>query len=252
MKRIRWALFAYVLAACPAGAQSISGTVQTADDCSPIFTPGSREDFRMNWPASPASDVRIVAMGDSTTAGTPAFKSPREAPPNGSGDETSQYAYWLMKTHPDWDVINQGVNAQRSDVIAARFDDDVIAKKPEIVVIIAGVNDVYQGRPAQHVKEQLAAMYQKARAAGIKVVAGTIIPYNTATPDQNARMHDINAWIKTQADAGVVTFVDTRAAVAANGEPDKLASSPDGLHPDAGGYRRMADAIAPAIQRLLR
>jgi lysophospholipase L1-like esterase len=197
--------------------------------------------------------VRIVAMGDSTTAGTPAFKSPREAPPNGSGDETSQYAYWLMKAHPEWEVVNQGINAQRSDVIAARFDEDVIAKKPAVVVIIAGVNDVYQGRPAQHVKDQLAAMYKRAHDAGIRVVAGTIIPYNTATADQNARMRDINAWIRSlaRADPGVI-FVDTRAAVAAPGEPDKLVSSPDGLHPDAAGYRKMADAIAPAVEQALR
>lgn len=197
--------------------------------------------------------VRIVAMGDSTTAGTPAFKSPREAPPAGKGDESSQYAYWLMKAHPEWEIINQGINAQRSDVIAARFEADVIAQKPTVVVIIAGVNDVYQGRPAQHVKDQLAAMYQQAQAAGIRVIAGTIIPYNTATADQNARMHDINGWIRAQAraDPGVV-YVDTRAAVAAPGDPDKLASSPDGLHPDAAGYRKMADAIAPAIVAALK
>ena len=195
--------------------------------------------------------VRIVAMGDSTTAGTPAFKSPREAPPRGEGDETSQYAYWLMRAHPEWEVVNQGVNAQRSDVIEARFDADVVALKPAVVVVIAGVNDVYQGRPAQHVTEQLAAMYRRARAAGIHVVAGTIIPFNTATPDQNARMHAVNAWIRAQADAGVVTLADTRQAVAAPGNPDRLASSPDGLHPDAAGYRRMAEAIAPAVQRAL-
>lgn len=197
--------------------------------------------------------VRIVAMGDSTTAGTPAFKSPREAPPSGRGDETSQYAYWLMKAHPDWEVINQGVNAERSDVIAARFETDVIAKKPAVVVIIAGVNDVYQGRPAQHVKGQLAAMYKRAHAAGIRIVAGTIIPYNTASADQNARMTDVNDWIRSQgrADPGVIV-VDTRAAVAAPGNPDKLASSPDGLHPDAAGYRQMADAIRPAIEQALR
>jgi lysophospholipase L1-like esterase len=197
--------------------------------------------------------VRIVAMGDSTTAGTPAFKSPREAPPDGRGDETSQYAYWLMKAHPGWEVINQGINAQRSDVIAGRFEEDVVLKQPAVVVIIAGVNDVYQGRPAQHVKEQLAAMYKRAREAGIRVVAGTIIPYNAATPDQNARMRDINDWIRTQgrADSGLV-IVDTRAAVAAPGNPDLLAGSPDGLHPDAAGYRRMADAIAPAIESALR
>ena len=203
-------------------------------------------------PAMTQTKVRIVAMGDSTTAGTPAFKSPREAPPKGSGDETSQYAYWLMRAHPDWEVVNQGINAQRSDQIAARFEADVIAQKPAVVVIIAGVNDVYQGRPAQHVKDQLAAMYKRAHDAGIRVVAGTIIPYNTATADQNARMKEINDWIRSQgrADPGVV-FVDTRAAVAAADNADKLASSPDGLHPDAAGYRRMADAIDPAIRRIL-
>jgi lysophospholipase L1-like esterase len=197
--------------------------------------------------------VRIVAMGDSTTAGTPAFRSPREVPPAGRGDETSQYAYWLMKAHPEWDIVNQGINAQRSDQIAARFEEDVIAKKPAVVVIIAGVNDVYQGRPAQHVKDQLAAMYKRAHDAGIRVVAGTIIPYNTASSDQNARMKDINDWIRTQAraDPGVL-FVDTRAAVAAPGKPDMLASSPDGLHPDAAGYRKMADAIAPVVEQALR
>jgi lysophospholipase L1-like esterase len=196
--------------------------------------------------------VRIVGMGDSTTAGTPAFKSPREAPPNGAGDQTSQYAYWLMKSHPEWEVVNQGVNAQRSDTIAARFAADVVALEPAVVVIVAGVNDVYQGRPAQHVKEQLVAMYNMAHHEGIKVVAGTIIPYNTATADQNARMHEINEWIRAQAKADPrIVFVDTRAAVAAPGRPDMLASSPDGLHPDAAGYRKMADAIEPAIRAAL-
>jgi len=35
-------------------------------------------------------DITIVALGDSTTAGTPGFKSPLEAPPAGEGDATSQ------------------------------------------------------------------------------------------------------------------------------------------------------------------
>src|SRR5688500_15452974 len=149
----------------------------------------------------------IVAIGDSTTAGTPGFRSPLEAPPAGAGDATSQYAWWLMQAHPDWDVLNRGVNGERSDQIRARFERDVLDTNPDAVVIIAGVNDVYQGRPAADVVEQLQWMYERARAAGIQVVAGTIVPYNTATPDQNAHMHAINEWIRG---AGVA-FADTRA-----------------------------------------
>src|SRR5262249_44314137 len=87
----------------------------------------------------------IVALGDSTTAGTPLFRSPVEAPPAGRGDERSQYAYWLSRAHPEWRVLNRGVNGERTDQIAARFDRDVLAASPQLVVIIAGVNDVYQG-----------------------------------------------------------------------------------------------------------
>jgi len=192
----------------------------------------------------------IVALGDSTTAGTPLFKSPIEAPPSGEGDERSQFAYWLTQAHPDWRVLNRGVNGERSDQIAARFDRDVVAHAPRLVVIIAGVNDVYQGLPPERVTRELRAMYDRARDAGIPVVAGSIVPYNTATPDQNARMHAINAWIAGEATRDPnVTFADTRRAAAAPDDLDRLASSPDELHPDVDGYRRMAECLAPAISQ---
>ena len=196
--------------------------------------------------------MTVVCLGDSTTAGTPLFKSPVEAPPNGEGDERSQFPYWLRQAHPEWRVHNCGVNGERTDQIAARFDRDVLQHQPAVVVIIAGVNDVYQNLSADLVTAQLAAMYDRAAAANIPVVAGTIVPYNTATPDQNARMHAVNAWITAQ--RGVrsrFAVVDTRAAVADSADADRLAGSPDGLHPDIDGYRRMADALAPAVARAL-
>jgi lysophospholipase L1-like esterase len=197
--------------------------------------------------------ITIVALGDSTTAGTPAHKSPIEAPPNGSGNVESQYAYWLTKAHPDWQVLNRGVNGERSDQIRARFARDVTRTKPAVVVIIAGVNDVYQGRSADEVESELEAMYDAARAAKIVVVAGSIIPFNVASADQNARMHAVNDWIRAYASrhAGAVVFCDTRAAVAAPGQPDRLVSSPDDLHPSPDGYKRMADALEPAIKLAL-
>jgi lysophospholipase L1-like esterase len=197
--------------------------------------------------------IRIVAIGDSTTAGTPEYRSPVESPPHGNGDVTSQYAYWLMQSHPEWQVLNRGVNGERSDQIRGRFDRDVIAEKPTVVVVIAGVNDVYQGRSAAHVIEQLEWMYKRAAAAGIQVIAGTILPYNTASADQNRRMHEINDWMRRLPDTGLaVHVVDTRAAVAAPGRPDMLSETSDQLHPTAHGYRAMADEIRPILEWLLR
>jgi lysophospholipase L1-like esterase len=211
---------------------------------------------------SAMKSVTIVALGDSTTAGTPAFKSPLEAPPNGSGNIESQYAHWLMQRHPDWRVLNRGVSGERSDQIRARFDRDVLRALPDVVVIIAGVNDVYQGRSAGWVERELQLMYDAACAAKIPVVAGTILPFNTATPDQNMRMHAVNLWIRGYAtgypdvDVDVevrvnVTFCNTRAAVSAPADADRLTSSPDGLHPSPDGYRLMAIALDPAINSAL-
>jgi lysophospholipase L1-like esterase len=194
----------------------------------------------------------IVALGDSTTAGTPGFKSPIESRPDGAGNAESQYAHWLMQSHADWRVLNRGVNGERSDEIRARFTRDVLDAKPSVVVIIAGVNDIYQGRAAEVVERELEAMYDAARAARIPVVAGTILPYNPAGAGENARMRAVNEWIRDYtAGHAEIVFCDTRAAVSAPGEPDRLVSSPDGLHPSPDGYKLMAAALEPAIKAAL-
>jgi lysophospholipase L1-like esterase len=200
-----------------------------------------------------AAAILIVALGDSTTAGTPFFKSPIEAAPDGSGDAGAPFPYWMMQAHPDWTVLNRGVNGERSDQIAARFDRDVLRARPQFVVIIAGVNDVYQGRSAASVTAQLKQMYDLARAAKIPVIAGSIVPFNTATPEQNKQMHAINDWIRAEAGRDSnVTFVDTRKAAARADNIDLLASSPDELHPGIAGYRRMGEAVAAAIATKLK
>ena len=144
--------------------------------------------------------------------------------------------------------MNCGVNGERSDEIASRFARDVIAAAPRVVIIIAGVNDVYQGRPVDAVTRNLKLMYELARDAGVTVLAGTIVPYDTATPEQNRRMHEINGWIEREAKRDPnVEFVDTRRAVAMPEDLDRLISSPDSLHPSVDGYRRMAEAMRPVL-----
>lgn len=207
---------------------------------------------RAEPPRSPSRRC-IVGLGDSTTAGTPGFRSPVEAPPDGDGDVRSQYAYWLAAAEPAWQVLNRGVNRERTEAIAARFERDVLAHAPDVLVLLAGVNDIYDGDAAADVIARLDALYRRARDARLRVVACSILPYDTATPDQIAHMGAVNHWIRdTAATRADMAFCDTRAAAAAAPDaPDRLYDSPDGLHPGVEGYRRMADAIAPVIRALL-
>ena len=76
-----------------------------------------------------------------------------------------------MKARPGWTVLNRGVNGERADEIRARFARDVEAAKPKVVIILAGVNDAYQGRPVEDTAADLLWMYRRAKALGIAPVA---------------------------------------------------------------------------------
>ena len=201
----------------------------------------------------PVRRLVIVGLGDSTTAGTPSFRSPLEAPPNGQGNPESQYAHWMMKAHPDWTVLNRGIDGQTAAEIRGRFARDVLSAKPAYVILLAGVNDIFGGSEAESVQRELARMYADALDAGIVPVAATVLPYDRATPRATAAIFTLNTWIESFAKVLDIPFADTHAAVAAPDAPHRLRGSPDGLHPDVDGYRRMGDALTRAIEaHLLR
>lgn len=189
----------------------------------------------------------VVALGDSTTAGTPGFRSPLEAPPAGRGNARSQYGYWLAKALPGWRVLNRGVNGQAADEIRARFERDVAASRPRAVVILAGVNDVYRGRPLAQTQRDLLAMYHRAERLRIRVVAATVLPFDRATPAQAARIAALNDWIRETARLERLVLCDTAAAAADPRNPRRLKGSPDGLHPDVATYRAVGEAVAACL-----
>ena len=205
----------------------------------------------------------IVGLGNSTTAGTPGFRSPLEAPPNGRGNPESQYGYWIARLHPEWTVLNRGIDGQRSDEILARFPRDVQAVKPDYVIVLAGVNDIYQGVSIEIIEENLDVMYRLALDAGIAPVAASVLPYDLhrqtvwerlsrrRPPKSALAIRTLNAWIAATARTVGIPFCDTNLAVRDPGDPDRLAASPDGLHPDVAGYRAMGEALAAAIERHL-
>jgi lysophospholipase L1-like esterase len=191
----------------------------------------------------------IVALGDSTTAGTPGFASPREAPPSGRGDRKSQYAYWMMRMQPTWTVVNMGVNGQRSDQILARFDTDVVQMHPHDVIVLAGVNDLFQGYDAKSIIKNLKKIYKVAHSAKINVVACTVLPYAGMAPATYLELQKLNHWIRNNARREKLILCDTFRLLEDPAHQGQLVSTPDGLHPDVEGYKKMGQLIAGRMEK---
>ena len=200
----------------------------------------------------PPTRVTIVGLGDSTTAGTPGFRSPLEAPPNGEGNPESQYAFWMMRSHPDWIVLNRGVNGETAEEVRVRLPRDVLGPRPAYAIILAGVNDIFAGQRAETVERHLAAMYADVLDAGVVPVAATVLPYNSATARASGDILTLNAWIENLTKVLGILFCDTHAAVADPADSNRLRGTPDGLHPDVAGYRAMGEVLTRTIEDHLR
>ncbi len=212
----------------------------------------------------PGPRLRIVGIGDSTTAGFPGFASPLEAPPRGQGNPESQYAHWVEIARPEWTVLNRGVCGERSDEILARFGRDVLREAPDYVVVLAGANDLSEGRPVESVQDALDVMYRLALDAGIAPVAVTLPPHPIPPPRGTllGRLRSIgsraptrpptpvrtlNAWIAGTARTLGLPLCDMNRATADPRDPDRLRGSADGFHPDVAGYRAMGEALVVTI-----
>ena len=158
-----------------------------------------------------------------------------------------------MQSHPEWEVLNRGVNGERSDQIRDRFDRDVISAGPAVVVVIAGVNDVYQGREVEHVTGTCAGCMTGPERP---VFAWWLVLILLTTRQRRNRTRRCARSMRgsgcRRTRIPTFGFADTRAAVGAPGKPDLLSDSPDHLHPSPTGYRAMAGAIRPVIEQILR
>lgn len=61
--------------------------------------------------------VAVAALGDSITEGSPGWAR------RTGGDERSRWEHWAMEADPRVSLANHGIYGQRTDEIAARFDE---------------------------------------------------------------------------------------------------------------------------------
>ncbi len=196
--------------------------------------------------AEPA--VTILALGDSITAGAPAFRSPAEVPPAGAGNPESQYAYWIRQKHPQWRILNRGISGQTTADILVRLEAELNQAQPAMVILMAGVNDVYRGYPQETILKNLQALYENIRRRGLPLMALTILPYREITPEKFERLQAVNAWIAQYAQQNGLGFCDTFSVMRAPDNPPRLARTKDGLHPDPQGYRILGEAVNSALE----
>lgn len=87
-----------------------------------------------------------------------------------------------------YDLVNRGIGGETTAQMLYRFNSDVLALRPEFVVIQAGINDLVaaglapdaEARIFSNTFTNIASMVEQAKASGIKVILLTIIP--PATP----------------------------------------------------------------------
>ncbi|XJJ71184.1 SGNH/GDSL hydrolase family protein [Novosphingobium sp. BL-8A] len=200
----------------------------------------------------------VVALGDSITDG-------HGTTTNGNDRWTDVLARRLGGKRA---VINQGIGGNRMLLdglgpnAMARFDRDVLAA-PGVthLIVLEGINDIGSltrlnpVSAAEHAAmvDQITGAYaqivERARAHGIKVYGGTLLPFKGSGyyhPDaaNEADREAINAWIRRPGNFdGVVDFDKVMRDPA---RPDRLNPAydvGDGLHPNPQGYKAMGDAI---------
>jgi lysophospholipase L1-like esterase len=232
---------------------SPSGSTQSSADVAKLQTDLQRAQDKLNdWPnlaryrdanaqvpPPAANEQRVVFMGDSIT--------------DGWGRQHGQF-------FPGKPYINRGISGQTTPQMLIRFRPDVIDLKPQVVVILAGTNDIAGNTgptTLEAIEENLTSMVELAKSHGIRVVMASLLPVcDYIKPQTNRRPPEkiiaLNAWMKDYAQKNSLNYLDYYSAMLDDKKMFKQDLTYDGLHPNAAGYEVMGPlaekAIAAALQ----
>jgi lysophospholipase L1-like esterase len=205
----------------------------------------------------------IVALGDSITDGVSTTPDTHRTWPALLAEKLQQ-----SRATSRWAVVNAGIsgNRVRRDVIGTsalgRFDRDVLARAGvKWLVLFEGINDVTfsalpgvpQGQRATSAEliEGLGQLVDRARARGIKVLGGTLMPMSGLwlhNAETEATRQAVNEWIRTSGKFDAVADFD--AVTRDPREPTRLSpayDSGDHIHPNDAGNAAMVGAVDTAL-----
>jgi lysophospholipase L1-like esterase len=143
-------------------------------------------------------------------------------------------------------VANKGIKGNTTEQMLRRLDADVIALKPQRVMVIAGTNDILRA-PDLPTIDNLEQMKDRITAAGITPIFGLLPPNNTR-PEETMRLNtEIRSWATRER----VQLIDYWTPLSdATGHYRPGLSQEDGVHPSVAGAHVMAETAKSALARL--
>jgi acyl-CoA thioesterase-1 len=187
-------------------------------------------------PDNPQSRPRIVALGDSLTAGL-------GLPPEAAYPALLQQR--LNQEGLQYEMVNAGVSGDTSAGGLSRLDW-ALDGDVRVLIVALGGNDALRGLPVEELRRNVAAIVERARTRNITVLlAGMEAPPNFGQTYITA-FHQAYQDLATQYDVAFVPFLLEGVAGI------ESLNQRDGIHPTAEGSRIIADNVWRVLRPMLK
>jgi acyl-CoA thioesterase I len=182
-----------------------------------------------------ADPVRILAFGDSLTAGYGLAET---------DTLTTRLSDALTKMGRPALVINGGVSGDTSADGLSRIDW-ALADKPRIMILALGANDMLRGLDPSMTRANLEGIIEKAEAAGVEtILAGMLAPPNLGQ-DYKARFDAIYPGLAKAHNLLYMPFLLQDVAQKSD------LNQADGLHPNGNGVAVIVRNLLPYVTQAM-
>ena len=155
--------------------------------------------------------------------------------------------------------INRGIGGQTTPQMLIRFKPDVVDLKPEIVVVLAGTNDIAGNTGPSNAKmitDNIFSMAEIAKAYQMKVVLSSILPvyeYDWAREikDPPSTIQAVNDALKQYASDHGLIYLDYFSSMVDERQGLNSDYTSDGVHPNESGYILMSSLAEEVLLELL-
>jgi lysophospholipase L1-like esterase len=158
----------------------------------------------------------------------------------------------------DKSYVNRGISGQTTPQMLIRFRTDVIDLHPDILILLAGTNDIAGNTGPTTLKaisDNIKSMAELAKTNGIKVIISSVLPvYDYPwNPGLNPaeKIVTLNEMLKNYADQNEILYLDYFASMVDERNGLKEEYTYDGVHPNEEGYNVMTKLVKKAIEKAL-